>query len=62
MKLSEYLETIKEIINPKIELHFGTKPYYPHQPMYLVADITELTKDTDWKPEINFREEIRKLK
>jgi len=60
-KISEYLETVRDIVAPNITLQFGKKPYYPHQPMYLVADISELTKDTSWIPEISFEEGIRKI-
>ena len=60
-KLSEYLTSIRDIVAPDATLRFGDKPYYPHQPMYLVADISELTKDTGWTPEISFEEGIRKL-
>lgn len=61
-KLSEYIEEIRNIINPKIELGFGKKEYYPHQPMHLVADVSELTKDTGWKAEVGFDEGIRRIK
>ena len=60
-KLSEYIEDIRSIVNPKIELGFGKKEYYPHQPMYLVADISELTKDTGWKPKVPFKDGIKKI-
>ncbi|MCL2295440.1 MAG: NAD(P)-dependent oxidoreductase [Spirochaetes bacterium] len=60
-KLSEYLELIRDIVAPDISLQFGKKEYYPHQPMYLCADISELTADTGWKPEISFEEGIRKI-
>ena len=59
--LSDYLESVKKIANPDIELKFGGKDYYPHQPMYLCADISELTNDTGWKPEISFEDGIRKV-
>lgn len=58
-RLSEYLEDIKAIINPDVELGFGKKEYYPHQPMYLVADVSELEKDTGWKAFILFREGVK---
>ena len=58
-RLSEYVNDIKTIINPSIEVQFGAKEYYPHQPMHLVADISQLTKDTGWKPSITFLEGIR---
>jgi len=60
-KLSEYIEAIRDIIAPGAALHFGKKEYYPHQPMYLCADISELTGDTGWKPEISFENGIKKI-
>lgn len=60
-KLSAYVEDIRDVINPGITLGFGKKEYYPHQPMYLVADISELTKDTGWKPEIEFKDGIKSI-
>ena len=58
-RLSEYLEDIKAIINPNVELGFGKKEYYPHQPMHLVADVSELEKDTGWKSFILFRDGVK---
>ena len=60
-RLSEYLEDIKAIINPDVELGFGKKEYYPHQPMYLVADVSELEKDTGWKADRGFYNSIKEL-
>lgn len=60
-ELSEYLSVIRNQINPSIELGFGNKEYYPHQPMYLVADISKLKEDTGWKPEVSFDEGIKKI-
>ncbi len=57
-RLSEYIEIIRNLINPSIELKFGAKEYYPHQPMHLVADITDLTTDTGWKPSVAFKDGI----
>lgn len=57
-RLSEYVEDIKNAINPSIEVQYGAKEYYPHQPMHLVADIKDLTIDTGWKPLIPFQEGI----
>lgn len=53
--LSAFVEDIKNAINPAIEVQFGAKDYYPHQPMHLVADISELTTDVGWKPRYNFK-------
>jgi nucleoside-diphosphate-sugar epimerase len=60
-KLSEYLESLRDIVAPGAVLQYGKKEYYPHQPMYLCADISELTNDTGWKPEVSFEEGIKKI-
>jgi nucleoside-diphosphate-sugar epimerase len=60
-KLSEYLESLRGVVNPDGILQFGKKDYYPHQPMFLYADISELTADTGWRPEIAFEEGIKKI-
>ena len=59
-QLSEYVKDIQNVINPTIKIDFGKKTYYPHQPMYMVADISELITDTGWKPEIGFKKGILK--
>lgn len=61
MMLANYIEDIKQIINPAVHLGFGKKDYYPHQPMYLVADITELSVDTEWVSKISFTEGIKSI-
>jgi nucleoside-diphosphate-sugar epimerase len=60
-KLSEYVEDIRRIINPTVEVKFGAKDYYPHQPMCLVADLKELIKDTSWRPIFTFDKGILDL-
>lgn len=60
-KLSAYLKSVRDIVAPGTALKFGKKPYYLHQPMYLCADVSELIKDTGWKPEVSFEEGIRMI-
>jgi nucleoside-diphosphate-sugar epimerase len=60
-KLSEYIKLLRDIVNPNGLLQFGKKEYYPHQPMYLCADISELTADTGWKPNISFEDGIKRI-
>jgi len=60
-RLSEYLEALRNVVNPAGVLQFGKKEYYPHQPMYLCADISELTEDTGWRPEVSFEEGVRRV-
>lgn len=57
-KLREYIEIIRDIIAPEIEPLFGFKPYPEKQVMYLKADISELTDDTGWRPETDFKDGI----
>lgn len=60
-RLSEYIMDIQQVINPEIELVFGKKEYYPHQPMYLVADVSQLEEDTGWKPMDIFYEKVQDI-
>lgn len=53
-KLSDYIEDIHGIIAPDIVIKYGAKDYYPHQPMYLVADISDLKTDLNWQAEYIF--------
>jgi nucleoside-diphosphate-sugar epimerase len=60
-KLCEYLRALKDIVDPMGFLDFGDEKSYPHDPGYLCADISELTTDTGWKPEIMFEAGIQKI-
>lgn len=57
--LREYVECLRDIVAPGADIRFGAKPYYPHQPMLLTADIGELTRDTGFVPSVSFAEGIR---
>ena len=59
--LSDYVEDIRKVVRPEAKIEYGAKEYYPHQPMYLVANIAELVKDTGWKPGNAFQEGIIKM-
>lgn len=59
--LRDYITAIRDIINPSAKLNFGVLPYYPNQVMHLEADISNLTADTGWKPQISFEDGIRDL-
>ncbi len=52
--LAEYIMEIRDVINKDAELEFGAIPYNDRQVMYLCADITELEKDTGFRPSIEF--------
>lgn len=57
--LLEYVEMMRDYINPNAELGVGEMSYAPKQVMYLCADISELTKDTGFLPKYTFEEGIR---
>ena len=61
-KLSDYIEVIHQAINPAMEIRYGAKDYYPHQPMHLVADIRELTADVGWTPRVTFEDGIQHIR
>ncbi len=56
-----YVEQIAEITGYEKEIGFGKRPYNEDQVMHLVADISELTKDTGFVPEYSFDQGIRRL-
>ena len=57
--VKEYIEIIRNIVNPSLELKLGEIPYSPNQIMKLVGDISKLKNDTAFEPEISFEEGIR---
>lgn len=58
--LLDYIYMIRDAIDPGAELGIGEVPYGEKQVMNLCADISELTEDTGFFPEISFEEGIRK--
>lgn len=58
--LSDYIEIIKDAVNPGAQLALGAIPYGEKQVMYLCADISELRKDTGFEPEVDFETGIHK--
>lgn len=60
-KLRDFMELIRDAINPDLPLGIGEIPYYPDQAMHLEADISSLHADTGWSPKISFYKGIRQL-
>lgn len=58
MPLRKYVEKIRDIINPDLEIGFGDRPYSKNQVMHLEADINELNIDTGWEPKIDLKKGI----
>lgn len=59
--LREYLEILDKETKYARPLGLGRLPYAPKQVMHLCADISELTRDTGFMPEVSFEEGIREL-
>lgn len=58
--LCEYIEMIRDEIDPRLPLGFGEVPYSDKQVMHLCADISALRADTGFEPEVEFEEGIRR--
>lgn len=58
--LREYIEVLRDAINPSLPLGFGDIPYGEKQVMHLEADISTLKKDTGFEPRVDFETGIRK--
>lgn len=59
--LKDYITIIRDVVNPSLDIGIGELPYYPNQVMHLEADISELTADTGFVPEVDFEEGIRRI-
>lgn len=59
--LREYIETIHKLCKSRSKTDFGAIPYSEKQVMFLQADISELTRDTGFKPETSFEAGIKEL-
>ena len=58
--LRNYIEMMRDAIDPKAELGFGEIPYGEKQVMYLCADLKRLKEDTGFQPEVAFEKGIEK--
>ncbi len=58
--LREYIEIIRDQIDPDLQLGFGQLPYSDKQVMHLLADISDLTRDTGFSPAVDFAEGARR--
>lgn len=59
--LREYIETMRDVINPEMDLKFGEIPYPSNPVMRLCPDISDIVRDTGWKPHITFETGIREI-
>ena len=59
--LAEYIEIIRDEVNPDAKIELGAIPYAPKQVMHLQADISELQKDTGFEPMVGFEDGIKEI-
>lgn len=59
--LAEYIEKIRDAVDPKVDINIGAIPYSEKQVMHLQADVKELQVDTGWAAHIAFSEGIEKI-
>jgi len=59
--LKDYVLDVAKAAGYSGDIAFGAKEYYPHQPMYLCADISKLTADTGFTPQYTFLQGIKKV-
>ena len=59
-ELRDYINVMDQKVNPAVHPVLGAVPYADKQVMYLCADISELTEDTGFVPEVDFEEGIEK--
>lgn len=59
--LLEYLEEIRYLVNPEIEMRYGALPYPPGQIMRMTADMEPLLRDTGYSPYTSFSDAIRAI-
>lgn len=57
--LKESVIDVIKTVNPSYKPEIGKFDYSPTQPMFLVADVSELTTDTGWQPQVSFVDGIK---
>ena len=51
---------MRDCVDSSLKIGIGDLPYNKGQVMYLCADISQLTEDTGFVPELEFEEGIRR--
>lgn len=59
--LREFIETIRDVVDPMAELGIGELLYPANPVMWLCADISDFQRDTGWEPKIRFEKGIQIL-
>lgn len=56
--LADYIKAMRDCIDSNLEVGIGDLPYNEGQVMYLCADISKLTEDTGFVPQLTFEQGI----
>jgi nucleoside-diphosphate-sugar epimerase len=54
--IREVITSIRDMIDPRLEIGFGEIPYAPNQVMHLEANVDKLKKATGWAPKTSLEE------
>ena len=57
--LKEYVEEVRAIVNPRLEVLYGALPYPEGQVMRMAADTRALMENTAYRPAVTFADGIR---
>ena len=60
-KLREYIIKMRDCVNPKLLVEFGTIPYYSHQTMNLNVDVSDLKNDLGFECQYSFEDGINDI-
>jgi UDP-glucose 4-epimerase len=60
VSIREVVESIRDRIDPALEIGFGEVPYGPNQVMHLQPDVSRLQTMTGWHPEVGLTDGIRR--
>lgn len=55
------VERVCQELNLRVDLQFGARDYYPHEPMHLVADIAKAEAMLGWRPRENLAHAVWEL-
>jgi nucleoside-diphosphate-sugar epimerase len=58
--IKDVITSIRDLIDPTLQIGFGEIPYAPDQVMHLEADVARLRSATGWKPEVALEEGLRR--
>lgn len=59
-RLRDIIESVRDAIDPGLQVGFGEIPYRPDQVMHLEADIARIERAAAWRPKVELAEGIRR--